>query len=368
MSRQGSQRREQRRRLLVSWTRSRNADSSVAPPGRRAAAEYAAEALPERQPAIATLLPTGRGGLALAAAAILTVLAGSLLVGGYQPAIDAVGRLCGERFARSVAALRSCFDPRSMLSLAGWLSQILLVVAAAVALVVRLMRRHRRDDYRGRYRAWGWLAAIFIGASFAAQVPLARLVGLLVVEATGIPFGPDGFGWWVAAMSLLCGGVALWAVLPLHERLATAVWLSAGLLSWTMAAACGWIGAGRGSLAAATQAAWVLGSGFMAIAMLAAARSVIREVRGEAGRSSRPRAAAPAVGRQAERAVDEAPVAEPDAWHEYEGSAAGAGDDEGETSYTDGFTDGSDEDRPTRHLSKAERKRLKKLARLNRVA
>jgi hypothetical protein len=35
-----------------------------------------------------------------------------------------------------------------------------------------------------------------------------------------------------------------------------------------------------------------------------------------------------------------------------------------------GYTDGSDsdEDRDTRHLSKAERKRLKKLARMNRVA
>ena len=67
MSLQGSQRRDQRRRLLVSWNRSQTAssDSATLPP--RTLADYAPEALPERQPAIATLLPTGLGGFSLVA-------------------------------------------------------------------------------------------------------------------------------------------------------------------------------------------------------------------------------------------------------------------------------------------------------------
>jgi hypothetical protein len=44
----------------------------------------------------------------------------------------------------------------------------LLAIAATVALVVRAMRRHRRDDYRGRYRAWGWLAGLLVGATSLA--------------------------------------------------------------------------------------------------------------------------------------------------------------------------------------------------------
>ena len=71
MSLQGSQRRDQRRRLLVSWNRSRQAPNVAAPSVTRSMADYAPEARPERQPAIATFLPTGVGGLAAAAAFLI---------------------------------------------------------------------------------------------------------------------------------------------------------------------------------------------------------------------------------------------------------------------------------------------------------
>jgi len=201
-------------------------------------AEYAPEALPERQPALATFLPTGIGGLAVAATLIVMALAGVLVLGGYEPVLASLGRVAGDRFAKTITALGACLDPRSAMSLAGWLSQVLLAIAAAVAIVVRGMRRHRRDDYRGRYRAWGWLAGLLIGATCAAQFPLGRLVGLFFMEATGIEFGPQGFGWWVVVATSLLGVVSAWAVLPLHERLATSAWLSAALASWAASAAC----------------------------------------------------------------------------------------------------------------------------------
>jgi hypothetical protein len=367
MSLQGSQRRDQRRRLLVSWNRSRTAATAVEPPARHSMAEYAPEALPERQPALATFLPTGIGGLAVAATLILVALGGALVLGGYEPALAAVGRLAGGRFAKTIAALQACVDPRSVRSLAGWLSQLLLAIAATVALVVRAMRRHRRDDYRGRYRAWGWLAGLLVGATCAAQFPLGRLVGLFLAEATGIEFGPQGFGWWMAVATLLFGGVSAWAVLPLPERLATSAWLSAALASWAASAACKWIGADRDAFAIAAQASWIVGSGLMTIAVLAAARSVIREVRGESGRRAQPRKPAESAA-QAARVAAAARSTEPDAWHEDGGSEGEPADAEDEAGYTGDFTDGSDEERPSRHLSKAERKRLKKLARLNRVA
>jgi hypothetical protein len=367
MSLQGSQRRDQRRRLLVSWNRSRQATNVAAPAVTRSMADYAPEALPERQPAIATFLPTGVGGLAAAATVIMVALGGVLVLGGYEPPLAAVGRLAGGRFAKTAAALQACVDPRSAMSLAGWLSQVSLAIAAVVAIVVRAMRRHRRDDYRGRYRAWGWLAGLLVGATCAAQFPLGRLVGLFLVEATRIEFGPQGFGWWVAVATLLCGGVSAWAVLPLHERLATSAWLAAALVAWATSAGCVWIGAGRDAFAIAAHASWTLGSGLMTIAVLAAARSVIREVRGESGRKAKPRRPAESA---ANAARVNAPVrnAEPAPWHDPVGSEAEPADAEEESGYTDGFTDGSDEDRPSRHLSKAERKRLKKLARMNRVA
>ncbi|MFO0422849.1 MAG: hypothetical protein ACK52C_04225 [Planctomycetia bacterium] len=366
MSLQGSQRRDQRRRLLVSWNRSQTAARPVEPPVRRSMAEYAAEALPERQPAIATFLPTGIGGLAAAATLIIVALVGAIVLGGYDPVLASVGRLAGGRFAQTIRALGACVDPRSAMSLAGWLSQVLLAIAAAVAIVVRGMRRHRRDDYRGRYRAWGWLAGLLIGATCAAQFPLGRLVGIFVTEATGIELGPQGFGWWVVVATLLLGAVSAWAVLPLHERLATSAWLSAALAFWAASAACTWLGAGRNAFAIAAQASWMLGSGLVTIAVLAAARSVIREVRGESARQAQPRKPAESVAHTPRAAAVQS--TQPGSWSESGSNDGEPADAEDESGYTGDFTDGSDEDRPSRHLSKAERKRLKKLARMNRVA
>jgi hypothetical protein len=354
----GSQRRGQRRRLLMAWSRDTASPSGGRVAAARTPAEYDPVALPERQPAVATLLPTHLGRLAAWAVGIAVAVAAVVAPGLHAPTFSALERAAGPRFARTVAAAAACFDAGSMLSLAGWLSQVLLVVAAAVALVVRFMRRHRRDDFAGRYRAWGWLAGLFVAASCSAQAPVGRAVGIFMTEATGVAFGPAGSGWWVAIAATLLGGVSLWAVLPLHERAATALWLASGLMAWGVSAAAVWFSATQGVHPGVAPAAWAAGSGLLAIAMLVAARSVIREVRGEAkAAAAKPQAATvrPLPMKQAADQDDE-PQESPD-W----------GSDPSEaTGYTDGSD--SDEDRDTRHLSKAERKRLKKLARMNRVA
>jgi len=96
--------------------------------------------------------------------------------------------------------------------------------------------------------------------------------------------------------------------------------------------------------------------------MLVAARSVIREVRGEARGVAK--AAAPKPQTAAARPLPMKQAADHD--DEPEESPEWGSDTFEATGYTDGSE--GDEDRDTRHLSKAERKRLKKLARMNRVA
>jgi hypothetical protein len=358
----GSQRRGQRRRLLMSWSRDTAPPSGVRAAAARTPAEYDPVAFPERQPAVATLLPTHLGRLAAWAVGITLIIAAAVAPGLHAPTFSALGRVVGPRFARTVAAAAACFDAGSMLSLAGWLSQVLLAVAAAVALVVRFMRRHRRDDFAGRYRAWGWLAGLFVAASCSAQTPVGRVVGTFMMEATGVAFGPAGSGWWVAIAATLLGGVSLWAVLPLHERAATALWLASGLMAWGVSAAAAWLSATQGVHPGVAPAAWATGSGLLAIAMLVAARSVIREVRGEA--RSVAKAAAPKPQTAAARPLPMKQAADHD--DEPEESPEWGSDTFEATGYTDGSE--GDEDRDTRHLSKAERKRLKKLARMNRVA
>ena len=123
---------------------------------------------------------------------------------------------------------------------------------------------------------------------------------------------------------------------------------------------------------------WMTGAALAAIAMLAAARSVLREVRGlpacTAGRQSRavttarPGGGSTATGDPgvaARLAATEAPSA-----HD-ELEADGRNPWRGSTTFVDGSESSDadeDDEQSGRRLSKAERKRLKKLARMGRAA
>jgi hypothetical protein len=228
------------------------------------------------------------GGFALAATGLLVFLAAAVGVGLWEAVAE--GPVFGRdatRFAATLASVRRCLAVHSLLSLGGWLAQISLVSATATALIVRLMRRHRRDDYGGRYRAWGWLAGLFMATACAGQVPLGGLFAAFVSDATGITLGPSGMGWWVLLAGLLYGVVGLWAVLPLHERAAAGLWLSLCLSAWAAAAACDWIGQsrelpGRELYLVVGNVCWMAGGVLAAIAMLAAALSRMG-VSGEGG-------------------------------------------------------------------------------------
>ena len=207
------------------------------------------------------------------------------------------------------------------------------------------------------------MAGLFVITSCCTAVPLGRVIGIAIVDASGMPLGPDGLGWWVTLAAITYASVSLWAVLPLHERGATAFWLMLALSTWGGSAACTWLAAGRDRLLVAAQASWTAGAALAAIAMLAAARSVIREVRGQC-RVATPRPEK-AVAAGNEEAVAEEPVAEPMADADEPADPrfeAEQEDDGGETDFT------ASAEHEHRHLSKAERKRLKKLARMNRAA
>ena len=381
MSLAASQRRDQRRRLVVSSNRSASTPSSSQPEPRRLA-DYAPEALPEHQPSLATLLPTGLGGFALAATGLLVCLAAAVGVGLWEAV--AGGPVFGRdatRFAATLASVRRCLAVHSLLSLGGWLAQISLISATATALIVRLMRRHRRDDYGGRYRAWGWLAGLFTATACAGQVPLGELFSAFLSDATGIAIGPNGMGWWVLLAGLTYGAVGLWAVLPLHERAAAGVWLSLCLSAWAAAAACHWIGQ-SGELSARDlslmlmvgNVCWMAGGVLAAIAMLAAARTVLREVRGLPVRTASDKAsengATAATPAQTTRKAAANAIETDDVSGRDEGDAP-YGQRHGQTEFVDAAnTPESDEDfdQSGQHLSKAERKRLRKLSRMSRAA
>jgi hypothetical protein len=327
--------------------------------------DYSPEARPEQQGALATILPTRASRLGVAIAGIVIVTATTLILGGWPAAIEAISRFAGARFARTVAVVRELVDLRGLV-LGGWLAQMFLLAAASVALSIRGIRRHRKDGRHGRSRAWLALALVLFTASLAGTLPIGKLVSTFLVEATGRPIGPEGIGWWVAIAGSVTGIVTLWALLPLHQRLVPGFWLLLGLAGWSAAAAVPWLGAGREDLALGAASAWVVGAAAMFAAMLTAARGVIREVRGEikappvgAGQGGE-RAS---KGVKAEAAKPEAKAVEP-VFEPIDTDDDGAPQSAAEGSET-GYTDGSDaeDEYASRPLSKAEKKRLRKMGR-----
>ena len=361
-----SARRDQRRRLVASWNRSASteatSDTSPPTPGRVAAYDDAAR--PERHPGFATRIPTTLGGLVGISMLIIGGMGGAIALAVSGPLFGRPLLEGGGRFAGSLAVVRRTIESDAALPLHTWLAVLSLFAAAAVAGAVKHMRRHRRDDYKGRFLAWGWLSTILMVAAWSAVMPLGSLVGTLTRELTGITLGPGGSGWWYATACLALLIVLPWAILPLRERVGTTVWMALAMLAWGCTVATtwapAWVGvAERGVLIAA--AAWSAGAAFLLIAMLTAARGVIREVRGEVAV-----ARAPKVRKEKKKQEvvveggddrSEEPADEPSSRNE-----AGSDNELDDAEQTD-FTDGSFGSE--RRLSKAERKRLKKLARMN---
>lgn len=372
MSTAGSEPTQARRRLALPWRRDRTPAARSGRRSRRPVA-YAPEALPERQPSLAALVPVTLGRFSATAATLIVLFAVMIATGLFE---SLTGRplitTAQPRFATTLAGLRQCVDVRESGSLWNWLGQLSVLAAAGGALVIRQLRRHRLDDRRGRHAAWGSLATIFLVTACAGAVPLGKLYAGLLTDLTGMALGPSGYGWWILTAGLAYAVVGLWAVLPLYERAGTAVWLGLCFAAWAMAGGCGWVEDRIPHQAAVGQAAWLAGGGLAAVAMLTAARSVVREVRGLAG------TATDGAGSRRARTTRQEP-APAVRLHGGAPQVSAAGDGErsagalapeasGPTDYIDGDSGEEGFETDGRPLSKAERKRLRKLARMSRAA
>jgi len=278
-----------------------------------------------------------------------------------------------DHFAASLQHVRSGLSLHGQGTLAGWLTQVFLLLATATTLVVRSVQRHRQDEFSGRFRAWGWLACVWLVAAAATATPLGPAVAATCITLTETPFGPHGLGWWLTVGIASLVVTTPWTVLRMRERLPTALTLGLALLSWAAAVGCLWFSPADVRLSLLAPAAWLIGSGLILLAMMLAVRSSLREIDGlcpqpqahqprkrREQHSPRP-AAAPA--KRTDEAVVDTPQETPDFTPAVDHEAVAA--DHSLENLTD---DEGDENEPQRRLSKAERRRLRKLARNSRAA
>lgn len=313
----------------------------------RAVARYFPAAAPERQTPPALWVPTRLGRFVATIAAVF-VVGGGFVAAGTPAVVSAISGLGGERFRGTAAAAVACLDLAVVHSLAHWFAMQSLWAAAGLCCVIRGMLRHRQPSTG---RSFTWLATVLGGAALASQVPVGKVVATGLSEATGLELGTAGQGWWLAITAAAVGATVVPSLMSLSRRAAPGLWLTAGMVGWALAATAEPAGLpGASTLAAA---GWDVGSLTMLVGVLVAARGVIREIRGPS-QAVAPSRVKPveATNRPvvADRQIPDAELTQADAARVTP------------TLYTDG-SDGAGDD-GERTLSKAERKRLRKLARI----
>ncbi|MCH8043503.1 MAG: hypothetical protein IID44_07270 [Planctomycetes bacterium] len=195
--RQNSQRDERRRRVLCdestsggTWTGSVSAARAAGEPaGERSpdGPRYTDAALRDSQPRVTDFVATRSLVHMAILAALLSVVAGIIALDHYVPAWNAV---LGED------ALRF-FDLAQPGSLGSWFSALVLAGCAAAAGLIYRIRRHRVDDYRGRYRIWLWAVGGFFLLSADAVAGLHQAVEGLLIHTTRTTLLGDGAVWWM---------------------------------------------------------------------------------------------------------------------------------------------------------------------------
>jgi hypothetical protein len=160
---------------------------------------YALAAIDSKQPPVTCLIPKRPWTLTVLVLSGLTVHA-------------AVHFLYTNVYLAATASQRAvlgALDVAGQGSLGGWCSSLFLLVAAAASFMAYAIRRHRLDDYRGRYRIWLWSLLFCTLAGIDTATGLHRALSYWLVEVTQTRLYGDGSIWWMLVFAVIFGGAIL---------------------------------------------------------------------------------------------------------------------------------------------------------------
>jgi hypothetical protein len=164
----------------------------------------------------------------------------SLLVVGGVLIVGVLGAL--HYFAGTIASFAGLptlrpFDLGAPGSIAAWISAVVLFVASAGCLLVFSIRRHRIDDFRGRYRVWLSASAACLMLSATSVAGLHQVVAYSLSHVTGWTALRDGSAWWLAAGGLPLAWIGIRVMLDVRECRLAATLLGAAVTCYAGSAA-----------------------------------------------------------------------------------------------------------------------------------
>ncbi|HVX62301.1 MAG TPA: hypothetical protein VHC19_16915 [Pirellulales bacterium] len=227
----------------------------------------------DRQPRITDLVPQRYGIIALLFLAGVTVVVGLETLYAYMP------DLAHKTADGTIAA----FDLAGEGSLAVWFSSSTLLLASLAAAVVYSIRRHKADDYHGRYRIWLWSAGCWLVMSMDETGSLHEGFKELMSYASGQRGLGDGSIWWVGAYALVLGAVGTRLLLEMREcrGSTTALVLTAACYVTAVAARLGFVMPEAGAREVMLkEGCEMAGNLFLLLSMTLHARYVILDAQG----------------------------------------------------------------------------------------
>jgi hypothetical protein len=168
-------------------------------------------------------------------------------------------------------------------NVAAWLSAVLLLVAAAVALLIYSLRRHRINDYRGRYRVWLAAAVACTLLSVNSVAALHVLVAAVAAQHTGWTALPDHAIWWLAVGGLPLAWISIRAWLDARESRLAAAALSVAFASYAagvVGTLGGWPAVGAQVQPMYTAGAHLIGHWMLLIGLISYSRYLVLDAQG----------------------------------------------------------------------------------------
>jgi hypothetical protein len=227
---------ERRRRVLMEDTSAAPVEGEAAPAAKQRKAKtrtYSDAALASNQAPVTAIVPARPWTLSVLALSGLVCIALLNLLNAELPRL---ARWVGIEHLDAIN-----FAVRG--NLAAWLSSFWLAWAAVMSAKLFNLRRHRVDDYKGRYRIWIWTTVLLVCASLDAGTGLHDAIGGLMVRLSGKAQTLSATICWLTAGAALIGAVSLRMAIEMRRSKAALVSLLFALVCYTTAALVriGWL-------------------------------------------------------------------------------------------------------------------------------
>lgn len=253
------------------------ADAPAAPATKRArdkkARNYSDAALAAQQAPVTSIIPTRPWTLSVLLLSALTFCVSLNLLHAESGNLS---KLTGKDHIAP-------FQFHSSGSLATWLSGALLAWAALMSVQIYNLRRHRVDDYKGRYRVWLWTTAVLVMASIVAVSGFHYTVGGAMVRLSGKGDHTHVDLCWLAVAAAVITFVGLRMTIEMRRSMGALASLFMAMALYSVAASIklGWIKIAPDLALQAMGSAMLFAHTFVWMTTLVYARYVYLDAQGQ---------------------------------------------------------------------------------------